>query len=59
LAEKRPAAEQESTPARPALDELARSLHASFLNRWGRHDPAGFERALAKQSAQDSRTTVA
>jgi hypothetical protein len=59
LAEQRPAAEQAAAAARPALDELARSLHASFLDRWGRHDPAGFERALAKQSAEDSRSTVA
>jgi hypothetical protein len=24
---------------------MARSLHASYLSRWSRHDPAGLERA--------------
>jgi hypothetical protein len=28
------------------FEDLARSIHASYLDRWGRHDPAGFERQL-------------
>lgn len=24
---------------------MARTLHASYLSRWNRHDPAGLERA--------------
>lgn len=38
--------------ARPALDELATSLHASFIARWGRHDPAGLEREIAERRAE-------
>ena len=30
---------------RPGFDDMARSLHASYLSRWNRHDPAGLERA--------------
>jgi len=29
---------------RPDFEDLARSLHASYLSRWNRHDPAGLER---------------
>jgi hypothetical protein len=29
---------------RPAFDELARSLHASYLSRWSRHHVTGLER---------------
>ena len=31
-------------PVRDGFEDLARSLHVSYLNRWGRHDPAGLER---------------
>jgi hypothetical protein len=27
------------------FDQLARALHASYLSRWDRHDPAGLKRA--------------
>jgi hypothetical protein len=33
---------------RPGFDEMARSIHASYLSRWNRHDPAGLERASAE-----------
>lgn len=38
--------------ARAGLEDLARSLHASYLNRWGRHDPAGLERQAADAAEQ-------
>ena len=37
--------------ARPDFDDFARSLHASCLDRWNRHDPAALER-LAKVEVQ-------
>ncbi len=30
---------------RPGFDDMARTVHASYLSRWNRHDPAGLERA--------------
>jgi hypothetical protein len=44
------------------LEDLARTLHASYLNRWGRHDPAGLERqteTTTDQGATAGRTTAA
>ena len=49
-----------ATVAEPRLDQLATALHASFLSRWGRHDPAGLERAVAERKAEPvERTSVA
>jgi hypothetical protein len=28
------------------FEDFARSIHASYLDRWSRHDPAGLERQL-------------
>ena len=46
------------------LEDLARTLHASYLNRWGRHDPAGLERQVETRTEQTAaaagqRTTAA
>jgi hypothetical protein len=32
-------------PERAGFDQLARAIHASYLSRWGRHDPTGLKRA--------------
>lgn len=32
---------------RPGFEEMARALHASYLDRWSRHDPAGLDRLAA------------
>ena len=32
-------------PQRAGFDQLARAIHASYLNRWDRHDPTGLKRA--------------
>jgi hypothetical protein len=37
---------------REGLEDLARSLHASYLNRWGRHDRAGLERQATEPAEQ-------
>jgi hypothetical protein len=33
------------SPERVAFDQLARAIHASYLSRWNRHDPAGLKLA--------------
>jgi hypothetical protein len=38
---------------REGLEDLARSLHASYLNRWGRHDPAGLERQAVERTDRE------
>ncbi|TMF85137.1 MAG: hypothetical protein E6I08_14105 [Chloroflexi bacterium] len=38
---------------RNGLEDLARSLHASYLDRWGRHDPAGLERQAVERSDRE------
>ena len=38
---------------RNGLEELARSLHASYLDRWGRHDPAGLERQAGERGERE------
>lgn len=42
--------EPESSRAR-GVDDFARSVHASYLSRWMRHDPAALE-AAAQEEAQ-------
>jgi len=37
---------------RPGFEDLARSLHVSYINRWGRHDPAGLERQIEARTEQ-------
>jgi hypothetical protein len=37
---------------RNGFEDLARSLHVSYLNRWGRHDPAGLEREIETKTEQ-------
>jgi hypothetical protein len=37
---------------RDGFEDLARSLHVSYLNRWGRHDPAGLERQAETRTEQ-------
>lgn len=48
---------------RDGFEDLARSLHVSYINRWGRHDPAGLERQIEARTEQPaaagSRTTAA
>ena len=44
---------------REALEDMARSLHASYLQRWGRHDPAGLERIAAEQPGVDRTISAA
>ena len=48
---------------RDGFEDLARSLHVSYLNRWGRHDPAGLERQAESRTEQPAaaggRTTAA
>jgi hypothetical protein len=40
-----------------AFDQLARAIHASYLSRWDRHDPAGLRRAseLAERLKEQSK----
>ena len=45
---------QEVQAVRNGLEDLARSLHASYLNRWGRHDPAGLERQAVERAERKS-----
>jgi hypothetical protein len=48
---------------RAGFDQLARAIHASYLNRWDRHDPKGLQRAseLAERLKEHSeeRTSAA
>ncbi|HEX6349631.1 MAG TPA: hypothetical protein VF160_09605 [Candidatus Dormibacteraeota bacterium] len=44
---------QEVQAVRRGLEDLARSLHASYLNRWGRHDPAGLERQAVERAERE------
>jgi hypothetical protein len=44
---------QDVRDLRNGLEVLARSLHASYLDRWGRHDPAGLERQAAERGDRD------
>ena len=48
---------------RDGFEDLARSLHVSYINRWGRHDPAGLERQIEARTEQPPaagiRTTAA
>jgi len=48
---------------RDGFEDLARSLHVSYIKRWGRHDPAGLERQIEARTEQPaaagSRTTAA
>jgi len=39
------------------FEDLARSIHASYLDRWGRHDPAGLERQLDGNLDEQGETT--
>jgi len=43
-------------PDRVGFDQLARAIHASYLNRWDRHDPKGLRRAseLAEKLKEQS-----
>lgn len=41
-------AREREAAVRDELENMARSLHAGYLERWGRHDPAGLERAAAE-----------
>jgi hypothetical protein len=45
------------SPERVAFDQLARAIHASYLSRWDRHDPAGLKRAseLAESLKEQSK----
>ncbi len=45
---KEPDSGQREEFVRAALEDMARSLHASYLQRWGRHDPAGLERVAGR-----------
>lgn len=45
---------QEVQAVRSGLEDLARSLHASYLNRWSRHDPAGLERQAVERAERES-----
>ncbi len=50
--------EEQEAAVRAALEDMARTLHASYLQRWGRHDPAGLER-VAGQEAEAGRSISA
>jgi hypothetical protein len=39
------------------FEDLARAIHASYLDRWGRHDPAGLERQLAPNLEEQEETS--
>jgi hypothetical protein len=39
------------------FEDLARSIHASYLDRWGRHDPAGLERQLDRNLEEQGEAT--
>lgn len=47
-------AREREAAVRDALEDMARSLHAGYLQRWGRHDPAGLERAAAEPERDTS-----
>jgi hypothetical protein len=40
-----PERQTDRSPDRVGFDHLARAIHASYLNRWDRHDPKGLKRA--------------
>jgi hypothetical protein len=37
------------------VDDFARSVHASYLSRWMRHDPAALENAAQEEAAERKR----
>ena len=50
----KPGAEVDAMGA--GFEDLARSIHASYLDRWGRHDPAGLERQLDRSLEEQGET---
>lgn len=52
-------AEEREAAVRAALEDMARTLHASYLQRWGRHDPAGLERLAGQAPAADRSISAA
>ncbi len=57
----KPGDEQPASRAR-SVDDFARSVHASYLSRWRRHDPAGLENIApeeAKGRKRKKRTSAA
>ena len=61
MLDREPVREQDEREAavRAALEDMAKTLHASYLQRWGRHDPAGLERVAGREPAADGRTSAA
>ncbi len=51
--------EEREAAVRAALEDMARTLHASYLQRWGRHDPAGLERVAGQEPSADRSITAA
>ena len=47
-------AREREAAVRDALEDMARSLHAGYMQRWGRHDPAGLERAATQPDRDTS-----
>jgi hypothetical protein len=39
----------------PGVDDFARSVHASYLSRWLRHDPAALEDAAREEATKRKR----
>ena len=35
---------------RPDVEDFTRSVHASYLSRWRRHDPSGLEKAAEPET---------
>ena len=42
-------------PPRRDVDDFTRSVHASYLNRWLRHDPAGPDQAAEQAPGERKR----
>lgn len=40
---------------RPQVDDFARSVHASYLSRWLRHNPSALDEALRQEVAETRR----
>ena len=48
-------ADRDPGPGDRGVDDFARSVHASYLSRWLRHDPAALEQAAEQEATQRKR----
>lgn len=48
-------ADGDPVPGARGVDDFARSVHASYLSRWLRHDPAALEEAAEQEATKRKR----